>query len=58
MISWELGVESPTQEDLDVTLKHINLNTQNEGIAILRRLGAEALGTFVVWPPSPYERIC
>ena len=51
MISWELGVESPTQEDLDITQKHINLSTQNEGIAILRKLGAEALGTFVVGLP-------
>ncbi|GAB4310422.1 MAG: hypothetical protein Kow0069_10590 [Promethearchaeota archaeon] len=52
MISWELGVESPTQADLDATLKRINLSTQNEAIAILRRLGAEALGTFVVGLPS------
>ncbi len=52
MISWELGVESPTQDDLDRTLKHISLNVQNEAIGILRKLGGESLGTFVVGLPN------
>ncbi len=52
MISWELGVESPTQEDLDRTQKHISLSVQNEAIALLRKLGGESLGTFVVGLPN------
>ncbi len=52
MISWELGVESPTQDDLDRTLKHISLGVQNEAIGILRKLGGESLGTFVVGLPN------
>ncbi|MHA1797846.1 MAG: B12-binding domain-containing radical SAM protein [Candidatus Helarchaeota archaeon] len=48
MISWELGIESPTQEDLDSTKKNIPLEVQKESIKILRDLGAETLGTFVI----------
>ncbi|MHA1734513.1 MAG: B12-binding domain-containing radical SAM protein [Promethearchaeota archaeon] len=51
MISWEVGVESPKQEDLDITNKHVDLSVQNEGIRILRDLGGEVLGTFVVGLP-------
>ncbi len=52
MISWELGIESPTQEDLDVTLKHIPLKIQTEAVSILRHLGGESLGTFVIGLPN------
>ena len=52
MISWELGIESPTQDDLDVTQKHIPLKIQTEAVSILRRLGGESLGTFVIGLPN------
>ena len=52
MISWELGIESPIQDDLDTTLKHIPLEVQTESVSILRRLGGEPLGTFVIGLPS------
>ncbi len=52
MISWELGIESSTQDDLDVTLKHIPLKIQTEAVSILRRFGGEPLGTFVIGLPS------
>jgi hypothetical protein len=52
MISYELGIESPTQDDLDSTLKHIPLKTGTEAVSILRRLGGEYLGTFVIGLPN------
>jgi len=48
MISWELGIESSTQEDLDNTDKRIPLKVQTEAVSILRRLGGEVFGTFVI----------
>jgi anaerobic magnesium-protoporphyrin IX monomethyl ester cyclase len=52
MISWELGIESPAQDDLDITRKHLSLKIQTESVSILRRLGGEALGTFVIGLPN------
>lgn len=51
MISWEVGVESPTQDDLDRTRKQVSRDMQDSAIGILRRVGAETLGTFVVGLP-------
>ncbi|MBD3188748.1 radical SAM protein [Candidatus Bathyarchaeota archaeon] len=52
MISWELGIESPVQNDLDSTLKYIPLEKQENAVGILRDLGAEVLGTYVVGLPE------
>ncbi|NVM30655.1 MAG: cobalamin B12-binding domain-containing protein [Candidatus Helarchaeota archaeon] len=52
MISWELGIESPTQDDLDITLKHIPLSVQTKAVSILRKLGGETLGTYVIGLPN------
>ena len=52
MISWELGIESPVQDDLNSTLKHIPLEKQEKAVEILRDLGAEVLGTYVVGLPE------
>ncbi len=52
MISWELGIESPTQDDLDITLKFIPLNVQAKAVSILRKLGGETLGTYVIGLPN------
>ncbi|NHI92811.1 MAG: radical SAM protein [Candidatus Lokiarchaeota archaeon] len=48
MISWELGIESCMQDDLDITDKRIPLTTQIEAVSILRKMGGEVLGTFVI----------
>ncbi|MHA1680579.1 MAG: B12-binding domain-containing radical SAM protein [Promethearchaeota archaeon] len=55
MISWELGIESPTQGDLDSTLKHIPLEKQEKAVGILSKLGAEVLGTYVIGLPEHTE---
>ncbi len=52
MISWELGIESPTQNDLDITLKHIPLEVQAKAVSIIRKLGGETLGTYVIGLPN------
>jgi radical SAM superfamily enzyme YgiQ (UPF0313 family) len=52
MISWELGIESPTQDDLDITLKHIPVSVQTKAVSILRKLGGETLGTYVIGLPN------
>ena len=48
IISWELGIESPIQEDLDTTSKHISLDIQTRAVDIISKLGGETLGTFVI----------
>jgi len=48
MISWELGIESSTQGDLDHTDKRIPVSVQTEAASILRKIGGEILGTFVI----------
>ncbi|MFX0101768.1 MAG: B12-binding domain-containing radical SAM protein [Candidatus Hodarchaeota archaeon] len=48
MISWELGIESSVQDDLDITDKHIPLEKQIKAVSILRNLGGETLGTYVI----------
>ena len=52
MISWELGIESSTQNDLELTSKHIPLNVQSKAVDIIRKLGGETLGTFVIGLPN------
>ncbi len=52
MISWELGIESPLQGDLDITSKHIPLAIQTKAVEILSKLGGETLGTFVIGLPN------
>lgn len=52
MISWELGIESNIQDDLDNTLKHIPLEVQIKAVSILRKLGGETLGTYVIGLPN------
>ncbi|NVM52959.1 MAG: B12-binding domain-containing radical SAM protein [Candidatus Helarchaeota archaeon] len=56
MISWELGIESFTQDDLDTTLKHIPVEVQTQAVAILRQLGGEPLGTFVIGLPNHTQK--
>ncbi len=48
MISWELGIESPVQGDLDDTSKQIPLDKQEKAVGVLRKLGGETLGTYVI----------
>nr|MDO8116598.1 radical SAM protein [Candidatus Sigynarchaeota archaeon] len=48
MISWELGIESPVQGDLDSTSKQIPLDKQVNAVYVLRKLGGETLGTYVI----------
>lgn len=48
MISWELGLESTSKDDLQITKKNISVEKQEKGVAILRSLGAEVLGTYVI----------
>lgn len=52
MISWELGIESNTQGDLDITKKQIPLEVQIKAVSILRKLGGETLGTYVIGLPN------
>jgi radical SAM superfamily enzyme YgiQ (UPF0313 family) len=52
MISWELGIESPIQDDLDLTSKHIPVKIQSKAVDIIRQLGGETLGTFVIGLPN------
>ena len=55
MISWELGIESPIQGDLDNTSKNIPLDIQTRAVEILSKLGGETLGTFVIGLPNHSE---
>jgi|GEM_PF-614393 len=48
MISWELGLESTSPDDLQITKKNITVEKQESAVAILRSLGAEVLGTYVI----------
>ncbi|MBN2151280.1 MAG: cobalamin-dependent protein [Candidatus Lokiarchaeota archaeon] len=48
MISWELGLESSSEEDLKITNKQIPLEKQEKAVSILRSLGGEVLGTYVI----------
>ncbi len=48
MISWELGLESSNEEDLKITKKQIPLEKQEKAVSILRSLGGEVLGTYVI----------
>lgn len=48
MISWELGLESSSEEDLKITKKQIPLEKQEKAVNILRNLGGEVLGTYVI----------
>lgn len=48
MISWELGLESSNEEDLVLTKKQIPLEKQERAVHILRSLGGEVLGTYVI----------
>ncbi len=57
MISWELGIESPIQGDLDLTSKHIPVKIQTKAVDILRQLGGETLGTFVIGLPNHTREI-
>lgn len=57
MFSWELGIESPIQGDLDLTSKHIPVKIQTMAVDILRQLGGETLGTFVIGLPNHNREI-
>lgn len=48
MISWEVGLESTQEEDLKLTKKFISVEKQEAAVGILRSLGAEVLGTYVI----------
>ncbi len=48
MTSWELGLESSNEEDLKITKKQIPLEKQEKAVGILRSLGGEVLGTYVI----------
>ncbi len=52
MVSWEIGVESFKQSDLDQTGKALKIETQEQAIKILNKYGAHAGGTFVIGLPQ------
>ena len=56
MVSWEIGVESYRQSDLNQTGKAIKIETQEKAIQILNKYGAHAGGTFVIGLPQHTEQ--
>jgi len=57
MISWELGIESFIQEDLNLSGKNTPMEVQKEAVDILRNLGGITVGTFVVGLPDHTKSI-
>ncbi len=55
ILSYELGFESPNQEDLDNVKKGITLDMQRNAVKILRDNGADVSGTFVIGLPGHDE---
>nr|MDO8112491.1 radical SAM protein [Candidatus Sigynarchaeota archaeon] len=48
MISWEVGLESANDADLQITKKQISVEKQEKAVTLLRSLGGEVLGTYVI----------
>jgi len=55
IISYELGFESPNQEDLNNVKKGTTLEMQKRAVKILRGNGADVSGTFVIGLPGHDE---
>lgn len=52
MVSWEIGIESYKQSDLNETGKAVKIETQEKAVEILNRYGAHSGGTFVIGLPQ------
>jgi len=52
ILSYELGIESPLQEELNSVKKGITLETQRRAVEILRANGANVSGTLVIGLPN------
>ncbi len=52
MVSWEVGIESYKQEDLNSTGKNVKVHTQEKAVQILAKYGGAAGGTFVIGLPQ------
>ncbi|MCX6649411.1 MAG: radical SAM protein [Candidatus Bathyarchaeota archaeon] len=52
ILNYELGIESPRQEELDSVKKGITLETQRRAVKILRENGANVAGTLVIGLPD------
>ncbi len=52
ILNYELGIESPQQEELNSVKKGITLETQRRAVEILRENGANVSGTLVIGLPD------
>jgi radical SAM superfamily enzyme YgiQ (UPF0313 family) len=52
ILNYELGIESPRQEELNSVKKGMTLETQRKAVEILRKNGANVSGTFVIGLPD------
>jgi radical SAM superfamily enzyme YgiQ (UPF0313 family) len=52
ILNYELGIESPCQEELNSVKKGLTLETQREAVRILRENGANVSGTLVIGLPD------
>jgi radical SAM superfamily enzyme YgiQ (UPF0313 family) len=52
ILNYELGIESPQQEELNSVKKGITLETQRHAVEILRENGANVSGTLVIGLPN------
>jgi len=52
MISFELGIESSSQNDLDLSNKRQDISLQKKAVNVLKKYGIISLGTYVVGLPS------
>ena len=55
--TFEMGIESPDQKDLNSTKKNMGADLHKKACYILRRYGAHPLGTFVVGLPEHKEEV-